>query len=40
MINFGNYNYDFKYPNYEALKREKEKWIKWYEENKYKILKW
>ncbi len=33
-------NYYFMYPNYEIFRSEKEKWIKWYEENKYKNLKW
>lgn len=33
-------NYEFRYPSYEAFKKEKEKWIKWYEENKKKNLKW
>lgn len=33
-------NYEFKYPNYEAFRKEKEKWIRWYEENKNKNLKW
>jgi len=33
-------NYDFKYPNYEVFKKEKEKWLNWYEENKHKNLKW
>jgi hypothetical protein len=33
-------NYEFRYSNYEIFKEEKGRWINWYEQNKYKDLKW
>lgn len=31
-------NYDKSYTNYAAFKKDKEEWLKWYEDNKYNII--